>query len=331
MIKTVILAGKKVSILDQTLLPETEKYIDIPDYRAMIEAIKKLRIRGAPAIGVAGAIACALAYDEFSQVDVLEKSFLEIENSRPTAVNLSHAVNMVRDYLNRKKSTAISSEVWDLARDLMTKEKLYSDLQADNGVKEIYHGQDEIRILTHCNAGSLATYGEGTALSVIKALAKRCKVKVWADETRPLLQGARLTAWELVKSGVDVTVITDSMAAYTIKNKGIDLIITGADRITTNGDTANKIGTYGLSILAKHFKIPFYIVAPETTIDRTLDCGSKINIEERDFAELRFFNGKQIAPLECNVFNPAFDVVDNKDITAIITDKCVYHPPYKLG
>lgn len=334
MIESIIVLNKQVKLIDQTLLPQEEKYLPMLDYRSMIEAIKKLRIRGAPAIGIAGLAASALALDELKNRQNCKEELLialtEIENSRPTAVNLSYAINIARNYVESEAFSPTSEFLWEQTLQLISDEKRYSDLMAQNGVKEIYHGQSELRILTHCNTGSLATYGEGTALSVIKALAKKTKVIVWVDETRPLLQGSRLTMWELMKEGVECYLISDSMAAHTIKTKQIDLIITGADRITTNGDSANKIGTLGLSILAEYYKIPFYIVAPTTTIDFNLTHGDEIIIEERDADELRCLKGVSLAPANCQVFNPAFDVVDNRYITAIITDKGVFKQPYEF-
>ncbi len=332
MIESIIIKNKKVKLIDQTLLPQEEKYIDIPDYRSMIEAIKKLRIRGAPAIGVAGLVASALALEEYKDDPDFKSRFElaldEIEQARPTAVNLSYAISIVRNYIKNSDFWEFPDSLWEKAEELANKERIACDLMAENGVKEIYHGQSEIRILTHCNTGSLATYGQGTALSVIKALAKKTKVIVWTDETRPLLQGARLTVWELLKEGIECYLISDSMAAHTIKTKEIDMIITGADRITQNGDSANKIGTLNLSILAQYYNIPFYIVAPTSTIDKSLVEGKQIVIEERDSSELKYIKGVQIAPLTCEVFNPAFDVVDNQNITAIITDEGVYKKPY---
>lgn len=332
MLESIIITDKEVKIIDQTLLPVTEKYLEIADYRSMIEAIKKLRIRGAPAIGIAALAAAALACEEYKDdlecKNKLAIAFTEIEKARPTAVNLEYAINLARNYLNSSEFSPLSNQLWEMTKELAKQEKLASYRMAENGVKEIYQGQAEIRILTHCNTGSLATYGEGTALSVIKALAKKTKVIVWADETRPLLQGARLTVWELLREGIETYLISDSMAAHTIKTKGIDLIITGADRITRNGDSANKIGTLNLSILADYYKIPFYIVAPTSTIDLSLEKGSQIVIEERDSSELKYIKGVQIAPATCQVFNPAFDVVDNKHITAIITDAEICKGPY---
>ncbi len=332
MIEAIVINNKQVKIIDQTLLPQEEKYIEIKDYQQMIEAIKKLRIRGAPAIGIAGLVASALACDEFQNYpqdfSKLENALTEIENARPTAVNLSYAVNIARKYVSSKLFLSEKDVLWKKALELAQQEKEASNLMAEHGVEEIFQGQSELRILTHCNTGSLATYGEGTALAVIKALSRIIKVTVWVDETRPLLQGARLTMWELIKEGIECYLISDSMAAHTIKTKQIDLIITGADRITRNGDSANKIGTLGLSILANYYNIPFYIVAPTSTIDYNLEEGSHINIEERDSTELKYIKGVQIAPSSSKVFNPAFDVVDNQHITAIISEKGVHKAPY---
>ncbi|MBI9030391.1 S-methyl-5-thioribose-1-phosphate isomerase [bacterium] len=332
MIEAIVINNKQVKIIDQTLLPQEEKYFEIKDYQQMIEAIKKLRIRGAPAIGIAGLVASALACDEFQNYpqdfSKLEKALTEIENARPTAVNLSYAVNIARKYVSSKLFLSETDVLWKKALELAKQEKEASNLMAEHGVEEIFQGQSELRILTHCNTGSLATYGEGTALAVIKALSRIIKVTVWVDETRPLLQGARLTMWELIKEGIECYLISDSMAAHTIKTKQIDLIITGADRITRNGDSANKIGTLVLSILANYYNIPFYIVAPTSTIDYNLEEGSQINIEERDSTELKYIKGVQIAPSSSKVFNPAFDVVDNQLITAIISEKGVHKAPY---
>ncbi len=332
MIESIIIKNKRVKIIDQTLLPQVEKLLPINNYKEMVEAIKKLRIRGAPAIGIAGLVAAALAWDEIKKISDRELMFTnalqEIVYARPTAVNLSYAINIAKECIDNKKIFHQEDILWDKALELAEEEKQACQAMADNGVKAIYRQQEEIRILTHCNTGSLATYGQGTALAVIKALAKKTKVKVWVDETRPLLQGARLTMWELMKEGIECYLISDSMAAHTIKMKSIDLIITGADRITTNGDSANKIGTLNLSILAKYYDIPFYIVAPTSTIDFNLRQGSLIVIEERDGAELKYIKDIQIAPESSNTFNPAFDVVDNENINAIITDMGVFTKPY---
>ncbi len=332
MIKSISISKDKAIIIDQTLLPSEEKYIEINNSDQMIEAIKKLRIRGAPAIGIAGMYACWLAFCEEKMNACNQKALLTkinaIEIARPTAVNLSYATDKARSYVNSHSFNWDNDQLYQMTDFLMDVELNNSQKMGQHGANLIYSGQRELRILTHCNTGSLATYGDGTALSVIRALAKKTKVKVWADETRPLMQGSRLTMWELMKDGIDCTLISDSMAAHTIKTQGIDLIITGADRIALNGDSANKIGTYNLSILAKHFNIPFYIVAPTTTIDYAIESGSSIVIEERDSKELIFVGTKQTAPANAKVFNPAFDVVDSSYIESIITEEGAFKYPY---
>lgn len=319
-------------ILDQTLLPLIEKQIEIFDYRVMIEAIKALRIRGAPAIGIAAAGACWLAAIEFEKQDnfleELNSAVLEIEASRPTAVNLFNATQKARSIINSTSPDKIVFALFELVDSLFHYEFDSCNQMAENGLN--YIPQDYTNFLTHCNTGGLATYGTGTALGVIRKIAQNRQIKVFADETRPLLQGARLTMWELMKSGIDATLITDNMAAHSIKTKGIHCIITGADRICKNGDSANKIGTYNLSILADYFKIPFYIVAPESTIDRSLESGEQIIIEERKAHEVTHYKEVQFAPDNAKAFNPAFDVSPAHLIKAIITEKKVYEYPYNF-
>jgi len=319
-------------IIDQTLLPLQEKRIEIKDYRQMIEAIKALRIRGAPAIGLAAAGAAWLASMEFEKDSNFKEKLLqaiaEIELSRPTAVNLFHALNGVKEIIAKTKEEELVFAIYEYLDSLFHYEYDSSKAMAQNGFD--YIPKEYTRFLTHCNTGALATYGFGTALGVIGRIAEERQIKVYADETRPLLQGARLTMWELQKMGIPAVLISDNMAAHTIKEHKIDCIIAGADRICKNGDTANKIGTMNLAILADYFKIPFYIAAPESTIDRELDNGSLIKIEERNKAEVRQFGGQQTAPVECDVFNPAFDVSPAHLIKAIITEKKVYEYPYKF-
>jgi len=319
-------------ILDQTLLPDEVKQLEIFNYKEMIEALKHLRIRGAPAIGIAAAGACWLASLQF-QNDPDFKSLLlnavsEIEQSRPTAVNLFNATNSVKNIITQTPEDNLVFELFEYVDSLFHYEYDSCNQMAENGFN--YIPKDFTNILTHCNTGGLATYGVGTALGVIRRLAKDRKIKVFADETRPLLQGARLTMWELMKSGIDSALITDNMAAHTIKTKNIHCIITGADRICKNGDSANKIGTYNLAILADFFKIPFYIVAPESTIDRNLESGDKIIIEERNSSEITSFKGVNFAPQGAETFNPAFDVSPAHLIKAIITEKSVYEYPYNF-
>jgi len=306
-------------IIDQTLLPEAEHYITIENYDVMIDAIKTLKIRGAPSIGIAALAAAYLGAlclkndpDFYNKmIDILDK----IENSRPTAVNLFHATNKVKNILSTNASDT-TEKISNLVDELFKYELNACEEMAEAGYNIIPKHINTF--LTHCNTGSLATYGSGTALGVLKRIAKHRNIVVYVTETRPLLQGARLTIYELEKEGINSVLITDSMAAWTIKNKNIQAIITGADRIARNGDTANKIGTYNLAIIAKHFKIPFYVVAPDSTVDNSINSGEDMIIEERDASEIKYFNNKLITIKTANVFNPAFDITPAELITKII-------------
>ncbi len=333
MIESIIYKDNKITLLDQTLLPIEEKYISIPDYRTMIEAIKKLRIRGAPAIGIAAAWGIYLAAEEFKDSpdwkEKLEEAISEIEASRPTAVNLFKASGEIKVLLAISDyADCFTETVRDYALKLMEYEKNASVMMGVNGLEEI--SDNAVNIMTICNTGSLATYGEGTALAVIRALAEKRDITVYACETRPLLQGSRLTMWELMRSGIESRLITDGMTGSIIRDKAIDCIVTGADRIAANGDSANKIGTFNLAVLANHFNIPFYIAAPESTFDRSIKTGAEINIEQRDAEEVKFVRGTQIAPADCKVENPAFDVTPFELITGIITEKKVYKNPDEI-
>ena len=322
-------------IIDQTLLPLEEKYITISDYKEMIYAIQTLQIRGAPAIGIAAVAAAFLAFKslinetiwtEASSAATILKMYdiiKEIEQSRATAVNLFFATEKIKNILLKNKDIqTIYDELSHLVDELMSYEYNACRKMAENGVSFI---PDNItKILTHCNTGSLATYGIGTALGVIKTMALNREIEVYVDETRPLLQGSRLTMWELYKANINNTLITDNMAAWTIKNKGVQAVITGADRIAKNGDTANKIGTFNLAILAKYFQIPFYIIAPESTIDRNILSGNEMIIEERNRAEVTHIKDVSLTINNPNVFNPSFDITPAGLITAIITEKKVY-------
>ena len=309
-------------IIDQSILPAVEKYIHITHHQQMIDAIKQLKIRGAPAIGIAAVAASYLAAVQNENNPNFKQEMLlilsEIENSRPTAVNLFHATRQVRNVLSENPQESIS-KISHLIYVLMLYEFEACERMAENGFRII--PKTITRFLTHCNTGSLATYGRGTALGVLKKINETRSIEVYVDETRPLLQGARLTMYELQKAGIKSYLITDNMAAWTIEQKKIEAIIVGADRIANNGDTANKIGTYNLAILAKHFKIPFYVVAPESTIDNNIESGQDIIIEERDEKEVSFIKNIPIAPLGIEIFNPSFDITPNFLITQIITDK----------
>ena len=329
--KTVDYKDQKVILIDQTLLPSKLKYVECDSVECVAEAIKSLRVRGAPAIGVTAALALAMVAEKNRGEDredvlkELESAKELLEKTRPTAVNLFWALERVTNaaHVSDDPATAADNEalkVWD--DDIELNKKLEK-----NGAPLIRDGDI---ILTHCNAGSLATSGFGTALGIIKEAHRQGRdLKVFADETRPLLQGARLTAFEIVNIGIPITVITDSMAAFVMKNHDVNIVIVGADRIAGNGDTANKIGTYGLAVLAKEHSIPFYVAAPLSTIDRGIKNGDEIPIEYRDEDEIRYFNKKLIVPEDAEVMNPAFDVTPSQYISGIITETGVLKPPYE--
>ncbi|PID28935.1 MAG: S-methyl-5-thioribose-1-phosphate isomerase [Candidatus Cloacimonadota bacterium] len=329
-VKSIDFDRQKAEIIDQTLLPNDFKLLKITDYREMIEAIKTLRIRGAPAIGIAASVACYLAAKEIQTKNGNYSDFLEavkeIEASRPTAVNLFYACNGIRAINAEIKN--LPAKVYDYAEKLRDYEIDACRKMGENGARLI--SKKSLKILTHCNTGSLATVGIGTALGMIRVLAESHDVHVFVDETRPLLQGARLTAWELGESGIPYSLITDNMVASVIRSEKIDMIITGADRIAANGDSANKIGTFNLAVLAKYFGIPLYIVAPETTLDSKIRNGEEIIIEERSPSEVKQWRDVKTAPENANAKNPAFDVTPSELIKAIITEKNVYSYPYQF-
>lgn len=328
--------GDRVKILDQTRLPEKEVYLELNDYRSVAAAVKDMKVRGAPAIGITGAYGVALGaagIKAATRNDYLKKLQIVLDAitaTRPTARNLFFA-------LERMKKAADSGQTpQEISKALVAEAVKIHQAEADatrqlslNGAELIKNGWT---VLTHCNTGPLATSGYGTALGVIIAAHKQGKhINVFADETRPLLQGARLTAWELKRAGVPVTLITDSMAGYFIRGGKVNCVITGADRIAANGDTANKIGTYTLAVLAKENKIPFYIAAPVSTIDTALKTGDQIPIEERKSEEVTHFRGKRLAPVGVTAANPAFDVTPHRYITAIITEQGIIKAPYREG
>ena len=333
---TVVFENDTVKLLDQTLLPNEKVMLEIPDVPTMWEAIKVLRVRGAPAIGVAAAFGLWLGVKDLPE-DTTREAFLEkltetrdyLATSRPTAVNLFWALDRVMQALRASSLTASSdlkNAVLLEALAIKTIEEKTSELIGEYGVPLL---ENVSSILTHCNAGSLATTGIGTALAPIYAAASRGQIiHVYADETRPLLQGARLTAWELQQAGLPVTVITDNMAATVMRDKNIGAVIVGCDRVAANGDFANKIGTYGVAILAKEHNIPFYVAAPFSTIDFATPGGSSIEIEQRHPDEVSSFGMRRTTPEGVSVFNPAFDVTPAKYVTAFITDKGVIRAPY---
>jgi len=322
-----------LELIDQRRLPGELVKLQCRDVETLFEAIKTLAVRGAPAIGVSAAYGLVLALQKLSADESIEKSLEALRDareylasSRPTAVNLFWA-------LDRVWQAAAPAETLQQLREVVLREAntiCEEDVNmcrriGQNGEKFI---QDGAGILTHCNAGALATAGQGTALSpMFEAHKKGKKFRVYADETRPLLQGARLTAWELKQAGIDVTVICDNMAGWLMKQGKINAVITGADRIAANGDTANKIGTYSLSILAREHGVPFYIAAPSSTFDLNIKSGSEIPIEQRATDEVTMLGGTQIAPAGVSVYNPAFDVTPADNITAIITEKGILHNP----
>lgn len=328
--------GNKAIILDQTCLPGEEVYLEITSYQAMTSAIKELKIRGAPAIGVAGAYGIVLGALETKAMS--REHFLEklrgisqtIKDTRPTAKNLPRAIERMEQIANASNDIgqikkALVNEATKIHREEVEATQKLSQIGADLI-------EDNSTILTHCNAGPMATTGYGTALGVIiSAREQGKKIKIFANETRPLLQGARLTTWELKKAGIPVTLITDSMAGYFMSRGQINCIIVGADRIAANGDTANKIGTYTLAVLAKEHGIPFYAAAPTTTIDPSLPSGKEIPIEERKPEEVTHFQGVVTAPAGIEVTNPAFDVTPHHYITAIITENGIIREPLGKG
>jgi methylthioribose-1-phosphate isomerase len=328
-----------LELVDQRRLPAEFVKLQCRDVEALFEAIKTLAVRGAPAIGVSAAYGLVLAMQKLTSSDgfgealkVLARSAESLSSSRPTAVNLFWAMERVR----RKAEEFVDSQPGAASQELpeavlAEANAIYQeDVEMCRRIGQ--NGETFIKpssgILTHCNAGALATAGQGTALSVMfEAHRRGKKFKVYVDETRPLLQGARLTAWELKQAGIDVTVICDNMAGWLMKQGKIDVVITGADRIAANGDAANKIGTYGLSILAREHGVPFYIAAPSSTFDLNINSGVEIPIEQRAAEEVTRFAKTQIAPDGINAYNPAFDVTEARDITAIVTDRGIIENP----
>jgi methylthioribose-1-phosphate isomerase len=336
MIQTIEWINNKVVMIDQTRLPTEEVYREYDNYKDVAQAIKNMVIRGAPAIGVAAAMGIALgaqsisadSYEEFSikMKEILE----EMAKTRPTAVNLFWAIEEMRRCAEANKHLPVSQlkEVLkNRALQLRDEDIQINKILGKYGAQLVKSGDT---ILTHCNAGALATAGYGTALGVIRAAQEEGKqIHVFVDETRPFLQGSRLTAWELAKENIPLTLITDNMAGYFMRKGKINLIIVGADRIAANGDVANKIGTYSLAVLAKEHGIPFYVAAPISTLDLSIRSGDQIPIEERNPQEVTQIAGKQIAPEAIQVANPAFDVTPHEYITAIITEKGIAWPPYE--
>ncbi|MCL5006259.1 MAG: S-methyl-5-thioribose-1-phosphate isomerase [Acidobacteria bacterium] len=341
MFKTIEWTSDGVRMIDQTRLPGEEVYRTCRNYQEVAEAIRSMVIRGAPAIGVAAAMGVALGIKNSSAQSIPElRSDFEtiadvISKTRPTAVNLFWAIKRMRETFENALSEPGSETEKILRVRTCLVEEAQRVLAEDIAVNEAMgrHGaallQDSSTVLTHCNAGALATGGYGTALGVIRAaVADGKRIGVFADETRPFLQGARLTAWELAKDGIPVTVITDNMAGHFMKESKIQAVIVGADRIASNGDVANKIGTYTVAVLARENHVPFYVAAPLSTIDLNIASGDEIPIEERSPSEVTHWRGILTVPENVNARHPAFDVTPHRYVTAIITERGVAREPY---
>ncbi len=335
-VATIEWSGKFVKLLDQTLLPTKTKVLSIRDEKAMWEAIKMLRVRGAPAIGVAAAYGLYLgvARQEPKTLkrvkNLTQKVSTYLATSRPTAVNLFWALDRCTSLIDQLDDKVTASD----ALAVLLEEAQLIQREDEETCRLIgKHGAPLLKncsgVITHCNTGALATAGIGTAFAVLYTAAKKYKFTVYADETRPLLQGARLTMWELMRDGIEARLITDGMAASVLKKDLAQAAIVGSDRIAANGDAANKIGTMPLAIACKYFGVPFYVAAPLSTIDRTLSTGDQIPIEERGPEEIINFGNKPVAPKGTKTFAPAFDVTPAKLIAGIVTEMGVLKPPYK--
>ncbi len=333
--KTIEWRGNRVRLLDQRKLPQKVQYLECRNASSVADAIRTMAIRGAPAIGVAAAMGIALAAKKtrYRHPRVFAKAIKtvcqEMRETRPTAVNLFWAVDRMEKVLERVESDGVEETKKRLVREAL--QILETDIEVNRKIG--MYGKQLIKegdgVLTHCNAGALATGGFGTALGVIYAARDEGKeFQVFVDETRPMLQGCRLTAWELVQEKIPATLITDNMAGVLMRKGLVNLVVVGADRIARNGDTANKIGTYGLAVLAKSHGIPFYVAAPSSTLDLSLVSGEEIPIEERDISEVTHFRGYPIAPRGVKAFNPAFDVTPNPLIHGIITEKGIIRKPF---
>jgi methylthioribose-1-phosphate isomerase len=332
MIETIQWTGEGVVMIDQTLLPNQQEFFTCRDYKDVAHAIRTMVIRGAPAIGVAAAMGVAIGIAQADPEDLdaqLAVISAELAATRPTAVNLFWAIDRMNRVYREHRHLA-----YEALRDRLIAEAQLvrvEDIAINTAIG--HHGAplvpDHKTVLTHCNAGALATAGYGTALGVIRAAVESGKtIDVFADETRPFLQGARLTVWELQQDGIDVKLITDNMAGHFLHSGQIGCVLVGADRIAANGDVANKIGTYSVAVLAKENNVPFYVAAPISTLDLTLSTGDRIPIEERAAREVTHVFGVSVAPHDTEVRNPAFDVTPNRYVTAIITERGVARAPY---
>ena len=321
-------------MIDQRLLPTEEVYNTYKKVEEVAEAIRSMVIRGAPAIGVAAAMGIALGVKNLASEDGLKEKFDRIcqiiRETRPTARNLFWAIDRMREIFERHREASLQEIQTALEQEAVRIHR--EDIEINRKIGE--HGQQllaqRVNVLTHCNAGALATAGYGTALGVIRAAVENGKeIQVFADETRPFLQGSRLTAWEMMKERIPCTLITDNMAGYFMRLGQIETVVVGADRIAANGDVANKIGTYTVAVLAKEHDVPFYVAAPLSTIDLNTPTGDQIPIEQRDIKEVTEMNGRILVPQGVSVANPAFDVTPNHLISAIITEQGVAKEPYQ--
>jgi methylthioribose-1-phosphate isomerase len=327
--------NNSVRILDQTKLPGKEKYLTIKTVKRLADAIKNLSVRGAPAIGVAAGYGVALSSYNMRNHSIkkakqkIKADISLMKKTRPTAVNLFWALDRMKNIVSRYgglDSETLFSLLLKEAKRIHKEDRELCRRIGEHGARIVPRNA---KIMTHCNAGALATGGWGTALGVIYAASKKGKrIHVYAGETRPLLQGARLTVWELQKNSIPVTLVVDSARATVLKNNNIDLIIVGADRIASNGDVANKIGTYPLSVLAKRYKVDFYVAAPSTTFDLSVKSGSEIPIEERSPQEVRTFSGARVSTASVSVYNPAFDITPHNLISGIITERGILRKPF---
>jgi methylthioribose-1-phosphate isomerase len=335
-LRTIEWLGDRVRLIDQTRLPHELVHKETKDYRELAESIRRLEVRGAPAIGVAGALGLALAAlasraeDLPALRDDVAHAAEHLAATRPTAVNLRWAIDRALGVFDRddvRDAYGARQALISEAAAILEEDRALSRRIGEHGAPLIEDGDG---VLTHCNAGGLATAEYGTALAVVFAAVKQGKrVRVFADETRPLLQGARLTTWELMSRGIEVTLLIDGAAASAMARGWIDRVIVGADRIARNGDVANKIGTFPLALAAREHAVPFYVAAPYSTLDPSIDAGADIPIEERPPEEVTSFGGVRVAPEGVPVFNPAFDVTPARLVSAIVTDRGVARPPYE--
>ena len=333
MIRTIEWTDQGVVMIDQRLLPTEEVYNTYQTVEEVAEAIKTMVIRGAPAIGVAAAMGVALGVNNLTSKENLQENFARIcqtvHDTRPTARNLFWAIERMKDVWERHKESPLEEIQTALKEEAIAVHR--QDIEINRKIGE-YGKQlfsEKTNVLTHCNAGALATAGYGTALGVIRAAVESGKdIQVFADETRPFLQGSRLTAWEMMKENIPCTLITDNMAGHFMKSGQVQAVIVGADRIARNGDVANKIGTYSVAVLAKEHGIPFYVAAPLSTLDLDTPTGEQIPIEQRNSKEVTEIKGQVLAPSSVTVANPAFDVTPNRLVSAIITEKGIARAPY---